>query len=257
MNLREAQAGTPVGRMPSEKILHFEVQRMRSIRLVVLSLAAAAAVGLTPSAGAAQSPTRGFADSWYWGVYGGYTSFTTAYGSQNITTNAPAIGVDWMITRTRFALHVFGDESFFNTSSSIGSPTGAAPLPVNITDMRRVGFDVMIFTPEIKAFKPYVGLGYSFNFINSASLRTCSTCTTFPSQAAADSNYTAINDARSMGKAFGNLGVMYVFKRWAPYGQLTVMPTEGTHNWFINGTGFTTQFALGVRYNFGTAIDKW
>lgn len=234
---------------------------MRSIRLVVLPLVAAAAVGLTPSAGAAQSQApataAGFADSWYWGVYGGNTNFSTAYGSQNITTNAPAIGLDWMITRTRVALHVFADQSFFNTASSINSPTGAAPLPVNITDMRRLGFDLMIFTPQYKAMKPYVGLGYSFNFINSASLRTCATCTTFPSQAAADSNNKAITNARSMGKAFGNVGVMYIYKRWAPYGQLTVMPTQGTSDWFINGTGFTTQFALGVRYNFGTSIDKW
>jgi hypothetical protein len=230
---------------------------MRSIRLVVLSVAAAAAVGLTPSTGAAQTAAQGFADSWYWGVYGGFTNFATAYGSQNITTNAPAIGVDWMITRTHFALHVFGDQSFFNTSSSVNSPTQSAPLPVDITDMRRVGFDVMIFTPEVKALKPYFGLGYSFNFINSATLRSCASCTTFPSQQAADQNNNAIASARSMGKAFGNFGAMYLYKKWAPYGQITVMPTQGKSDWFINGTGFTTQFVFGVRYNFGTSIDKW
>lgn len=235
---------------------------MRSIRLVVLSLVATAAVGLTPSVGTAQAPApapaSGFADSWYWGVYGGYTNFSTAYGSQNITTNAPAIGVDWMITRTRVALHVFADQSYFNTSSSIYTQnSGAAPLPVNITDMRRLGFDLMIFTPQYKAIKPYVGLGYSFNFINSATLRTCPTCATFPSQAAADSSVRLINDARSMGKVFGNVGAMWVWKRWAPFAQMTVMPTQGNSDWFINGSGFTTQWALGVRYNFGTSIDKW
>ena len=54
---------------------------MRSSRLVVLSLAAIGAAGLMPSVGAAQSATQGFADSWYWGAYGGYTSFATAFGA--------------------------------------------------------------------------------------------------------------------------------------------------------------------------------
>ncbi len=230
---------------------------MRSSRLVVFSLAAAAAVGLTPSAGSAQSATQGFTDSWYWGAYAGYTNFQTAFGTQNLHTNAPTIGVDWMLTRTGFALNIFADQSYFSTVSSISSPTSGAPLPVNINDMRRVGFSLMIFTPEIKMIKPYVGLGYSFNFINSAALRTCSGCTTFSTQAAADSNNTAITDARTEGKVFGNVGVMWLWKKWAPFAQVTVMPTQGTSDWYLNGAGFTTQWALGVRYNFGSSIDKW
>jgi len=231
---------------------------MRSSRLVVLSLAAAAAVGLTPSAGAAQSATQGFADSWYWGAYGGYTSFATAAGSQNLRTNAPTIGADWMLTRTKFALNVFLEQSYFSTTSSIASPTGAGLLAVNINDMRRAGFDLMVFTPEYKAIKPYVGFGYSFNFINSASLRSCASCvSTFPTQAAADSNQKAIVDARAMGKGFINVGAMYIYKRFAPFAQITVMPTQGTSDWYINGTGFTTIWAVGLRYNFGTSIEKW
>jgi outer membrane protein W len=230
---------------------------MRSSRLVVLSLAAIGAAGLTPSAGAAQSTTQGFADSWYWGAYGGYTNFATAFGSENLRTNAPSIGADWMLTRTRFALNIFADQSYFSTTSSIASPTGAAPLAVNINDMRRLGFAVMIFTPEYKAFKPYFGIGYSFNFINSAALRTCAGCSSFPTQAAADSNQKAIVDARSMGKAFGNVGVMWIYKRFAPFVQYTVMPTQGTSDWYLNGTGFTTIWAIGLRYNFGSSIEKF
>jgi hypothetical protein len=230
---------------------------MRSSRLVVLSIAALAAVGLTPSAGAAQSATQGFSDSWYWGAYAGMTHFSTAFGSQNISTNAPTIGADWMLTRSKFALNIFADQSYFSTTSSIGSPTSSAPLPVNISDMRRLGFDLMLFTPEYRAFKPYVGLGYSFNFINSASLRSCAGCVTFPTQAAADSNQKAIVDARAMGKAFASVGVMYIYKRFAPFAQITVMPTQGVSDWYLNGTGFTTIWAVGLRYNFGTSIDKW
>jgi outer membrane protein W len=230
---------------------------MRSSRLVVLLLAAAAAVGLTPSAGAAQSDSRDFTDSWYWGAYGGFTNFATAFGSQNVHTNAPSIGADWMLTRTNFALNIFADQSYFSTVSSIASPTGAGPLGVNINDMRRVGFAFMMFPHDFRAFKPYVGLGYSFNFINSAALRSCSGCGTFPTQAAADSNQQAITDARAMGKVFGNVGVMYIYKRFAPFVQAAVMPTQGASDWFLNGTGFTTIWAVGLRYNFGSSIEKW
>ena len=230
---------------------------MRSSRLVVLSLAAAATVGFTPSAAAAQAATQGFADSWYWGGYGGYTNFATAFGTENLRTNAPSIGADWMLTRTKFALNIFAEQSYFSTTSSINSPTGTAPLAVNINDMRRVGFDLMIFTPEYRRLKPYVGVGYAFNFINSAALRSCAGCNTFPTQAAADSNAKAINVARTQGKLFLNGGVMYIYKRWAPFAQYTVMPTQGKGGWYLNGTGFTTIWAMGLRYNFGSSMEKW
>ncbi len=230
---------------------------MRSSRLVVLSLAAAAAVGLTPSAGAAQSAAQGFTDSWYWGAYAGFTSFQTAFGTENLHTTAPVIGVDWMLTRAKFALNIFADQSYFSTLSSITSPTGAGPLAVNINDMRQVGFSLMIFTPEYKQFKPYVNLGYSFNFINSAALRTGSSGATFPTQAAADSNQTAIIDARAEGKVFGGVGVMYLYKKFAPFAQVMVMPTQGVSDWYLNGAGFTTMWSVGLRYNFGTSIEKW
>src|SRR5471032_2713987 len=223
--------------------------RMRSSRLVVLSLAAIATAALTPRTGAAQSATSGFADSWYWGAYGGYTNFSTAFGTQNITTNAPSIGVDWMLTRSRAALHVFAEQSYFSTTSSIGSPTGSAPLAVNINDMSRLGFDLMIFMPEYKMIKPYLGVGYAFNFINSASLRSCAGCNTFASQAQADSNQKAIVAARTQGKAFANVGAMWVYKRFAPFAQFTVIPTQGTSSWYLNGTGFTTQDRKSTRLN--------
>ncbi|MGH7653286.1 MAG: hypothetical protein ACREN6_01360 [Gemmatimonadaceae bacterium] len=225
---------------------------MRSSRLVVLSLATAAAVGFTPAAGHAQSASRPFADSWYWGVFGGVTNFATTPGSGNLHTTAPTVGIDWMLTREKFALNIFANQSYFSTTSSVADVNGSGPLPVGINDMRQVGFSLMLFTPEIKMIKPYVSLGYSFNFVNSAKLGTCAACTT----AAADSNATAIVDARAMGRVFANVGAMWVYKRWAPFAQVSLMPTQGASDWYINGTGFTTSFAAGIRYNFGSSIDK-
>jgi hypothetical protein len=225
---------------------------MRSFRLVVLSLAVTAAAGLTPSVGAAQA-TRGFADSWYWGAYGGAIDFATS--TTRITR--PSVGAEWMLTRTKFALDIFADQTYFSTTSSVANPTATGlgtTLPTNISDMRRIGFSVMLFTPEYGAFKPYFGVGYSFNLINSASL---SGANPGAAQTTRDSVSRAVNDARSMGKVFGSVGVMYIYKRFAPFAQFTLMPTTGAGDWYLNGPGMTKILAVGLRYNFGTSIDKW
>ena len=162
-----------------------------------------------------------------------------------------------MLTRTHIALHVFGEQSYFSTQSSISAASGGAPYAVNINDMRRVGFDLMIFTPEYRMIKPYVGVGYAFNFINSAALRSCAGCNTFATQAEADAAAKTITNARTMGKLFMNVGAMYIYKRFAPFAQATLMPSQGKSDWYLNGTGFTTMWNVGLRYNFGTSIDKW
>ena len=60
-----------------------------------------------------------------------------------------------------------------------------------------------------------------------------------------------------MGKAFANVGVMWIYKKFAPFAQFSVMPSQGVSDWYLNGTGFTTIWAIGLRYNFGSSIDKW
>jgi hypothetical protein len=120
-----------------------------------------------------------------------------------------------------------------------------------MTDMRRVGFSAMFLTPQIKMFKPYVGAGYSFNFIREASPEGASTGTVV-----APSVARQINAARSAGKLFGNIGVMALFGRYAPFAEYTVMPTQGKGTWLVNGDGFTTAWKLGLRYNFGSSIEK-
>ena len=225
---------------------------MRSSRLVVLSLAAVAAAGLVPATGVAQSAARPFADSWYWGVYGGVTNFSTTPGAGNLHTTAPTVGVDWMLTRQEFALNVFLNQSYFSTTSSVADVNGSGALPVAISDMRQVGFSMMLFLPQTKLMKPYVSLGYSFNLVNSAKLGTCGACTA----AAADSNATQIVSERSMGKFFANVGTMWVMKRWAPFVQAGIMPSQGASDWYVNGTGFTLSAMAGIRYNFGSSIDK-
>jgi hypothetical protein len=218
---------------------------MRSYRLVVPALLATLALGLVPQRAAAQR-TSSIQDSWLWGAYGGYASIPTAIA----TYNAPTVGIEWVITRTRYALNVFADQSYFNGISSI--PDLNTSRRVDMQDMRRVGFAGMIFTPELSVLKPYFGFGYSFNFIKQATPEGSS----FSSAAARDSVLKRVDDARAEGKAFGEFGVMAVYHRFSPFAQYVVMPTKGKGAWLVNGDGFTNMWQLGLRYNFGTSIEK-
>lgn len=218
---------------------------MRSFRVSVLALAA---LGLAPAPLGAQQAASGWQDSWYWGGYYGYTSFATTIAR----TNAPTIGVDWVITRSRYALNVFAEQSYFSAVSTVPDFPTSAPRRVDITDMRRVGFSAMIFTPEWKQLKPYLGLGWSFNFIKDGTPQG----SYFATPAARDTVLDRINSARSMGKFFGNVGFMWMNGKYAPFAQYTIMPTKGTGDWMVNGNGFTNIWSAGMRYNFGSAIDK-
>jgi outer membrane protein W len=222
---------------------------MRSIRLAAAALLLTAAAGMTPSSASAQTAsTASWQDSWFWGVYGGQMQFPTVIA----TTTAPTIGLDWVITRTNFALNVFADQSYFTNAPTTITDSGTTTLRrVQMTDMRRVGFSAMIFTPQYKMFKPYVGAGYSFNFIKDATPEGASTGTVVTPSVARQ-----INTARSAGKLFGNIGVMALFGRYAPFAEYTVMPTQGKGGWLVNGDGFTTVWKVGLRYNFGGSIQK-
>ena len=223
---------------------------MRSFRHILLALVASAAVGLSPSGVAAQEPAVAWQDSWFWGAYGGYTSFTTAIAR---TTNAPTLGVDWMITRERFALNIFAEQSYFNAISTVPDASTPAPRRVDITDMRRVGFAAMIFTPEVRMVKPYFNLGWAFNFIKTGTPEG----TFFKDSTSRNTLLSRIEDARASGKFFAGFGVTTLLRdRFAPFAQYSVMPTKGSGDWMLNGEGFANIFSIGLRYNFGTSIEK-
>ena len=218
---------------------------MRLFRASVIAAVAAAGFARPLSA---QTGTFPFQDAWYWGVYGGQLSFPTSQAR----TIAPTIGGDWMITRTNMALRVFAEQSYFDATSTITDyPTGA-PRIVNFTDMRRIGVNALIFTPPLNNLRPYVGLGYSFNFVREAS----PVGTYFASSAAKDSVDARVTRARTAGKLFGQLGMLVTWHRWAPFVEYTVMPSQGAKDWLVNGDGFTSAWSFGVRYNVGSSIEK-
>ena len=187
-------------------------------------------------------------DAWYWGLYGGQTSFPTTIAR----TTAPMVGGEWTITRKRFALNIFAEQSYFNAVSTVPDFPSSAPRRVDMQDMRRVGGSAMLFLPQYKYFHPWFGTGYAFNFIRTATPQG----TSYASPAARDQVLLRVDQGRSQGKLFGEVGMMFSYKEWAPFVQYTVMPTKGSSSWLVNGEGFTNIWKLGWRYSFGTSIEE-
>src|SRR5436190_23176990 len=115
---------------------------MRSSRLIPALVALAFAAAPARAQGAADWDVR--PNSWYWGMYGGQTSFATSIAR----TTAPMFGVEWTITRSKFALNVFAEQSYFNAVSTVRDFPTSAPRRVDIQDMRRVGGSAMMFLPQ-------------------------------------------------------------------------------------------------------------
>lgn len=227
---------------------------MRSI-LHKSMLTAATATALI---GALASPTvaQGVADwdvrpnSWYWGMYGGQTSFATSIAS----TNAPMFGIEWTVTRSKFALNLFAEQAYFESESTVTDPSTSAPRLVDIQNMRRVGGSGMFFLPPYRYFHPWIGGGYAFNFIPEATPQGSG----YASPADRTATFQRVNDGRAQGNMFAEMGMMLAVRKWAPFMSYTLMPTKGTGSWMVNGEGFTNIWKLGFKYSFGSAIqERW
>jgi hypothetical protein len=88
-------------------------------------------------------------------------------------------------------------------------------------------------------------------------VRATSEGSDFVSPAAKDTVEQRIQAAKSRGSVLMIVGLQADVKKWAPFVQATVMPTQGAGGKFlINGAGFTYYLEGGIRYNFGSAIEK-
>lgn len=218
---------------------------MRTISRLGCALTLAA---LLPAAAAAQRAGAPIENSWFWGAGGGRISFPTYFHR----VDAPMIGADWLITRQRWALQVYASQAYFTDSSTVTDPNSSGLRKALMTDMRRVGFQGIMFLPNWSWFRPYAGAGYSLNYVKQAS----PIGTFFNSAAARDSAQKRVNDAKSIANPTFTGGFMITWHRFAPYAQYTSMPTKGSGKWLLNGEGSTSFWEAGMRYNFGSAIEK-
>ena len=221
---------------------------MRSIRTLTAGLACAAffpAVAAAQQAAAPQT-ARSFTDSWYWGAKGGISMFGAA--AENVS--APTVGGEWMITRTKIAMYVSVEQSFFDTQGAVFDPTsvGSARI-VDIKDSRRYNLQLFAFPKQFGAFRPYAGLGYALIMIRDASPEG-----TFANAATQDTVLATVDDRSSRTTPVFTLGGQLDFSRAALFVQASTMATR--NRFLINGKANTYLIEGGLRYNLAGAIEK-
>ncbi|MGH9424058.1 MAG: hypothetical protein ACRD3J_29060 [Thermoanaerobaculia bacterium] len=214
---------------------------MQKLRSVVVALVAAMVV----SAAAEAQVIRDFDNSWFWGAKAGINTFSAA-GHGNGT--APNIGIDWLITRSRGGLYVSGDQSIFNHDVDVADPgSTTGQRTVRVDDMRRLTFAALAFPKHFGGITPYAGVGYMIAVLGDARIRLDS-LNAFPSNAFIDN----VETARSRGAVLGMLGVQIQTRRAAVFAQETMLPANS--QFLLNGV--LSFFEFGVRYNFGSSIDR-
>ena len=215
---------------------------MRLFRSPLLGLALLAAL---PTIGSAQAG-RLFKDSWFWGAKTGVMMYSTKAVENAIS---PMVGGEWLITRTRGALYVSYDQTFFNNDSAIQDILNTNGVRiVNMDDMRRVTFAALAFPKEYVGFRPYGGLGVALNFIQTATPRG-----TYVSASQANDIAATVEDQRTRASVLVMAGVQAQYSRWSVFGQATMMPAHA--QFLINGRS-TYFLEGGLRYNIGTSIER-
>jgi hypothetical protein len=222
---------------------------MRIVRTFRLALAVAAVVPALAGGQATSNTARGFDDSWFWGIRGGSTMFTTG-ANGDTKVSAPTVGAEWMITRSRMALYVAVEQAFFDNTAAVFDASAAGSLrPVDISDLRSYNAGVYFFPIRYGNLRPYAGVGVAINVIQNAEPR--GTYTSEESQLAV---FESVDDQSSRISAALTAGAQYQVGRASIFGQVATMPTR--RNFLINGAANTFVLQGGVRFNLLGAIEK-
>jgi hypothetical protein len=214
---------------------------MQKLRAVAVAMAAA----LVGSASANAQGMRNFDNSWFWGAKAGINTFTP---SGHGTTSTANLGIDWLITRTKGGLYVSGDQSIFERDVEVfDQASKTSQRTVRVNDMRRISFAAVAFPKHFGGITPYAGIGYTIAVLGSARI-FADTANTFPTNAFIDE----VESKRSRAGILGMGGVQIQTKRAAIFAQESLLPAN-TGFLFSSALSF---FEFGVRYNFGSSIDR-
>lgn len=214
------------------------MQKLRAVAVAVVAT-------LVVSASANAQEMRNFDNSWFWGFKSGINTFS-APGHGN--TSTVDLGVDWLITRTRGGLYVSGNQSIFKRDVDVFDPASRTnQRTVQVSDLRRISFAALAFPKHFGGITPYGGVGYTIAVLGDARVYVDST-NTFPNNAFLDK----VEAARSRGAVMGMAGVQIQTRRAAIFAQETMLPSNS--NFLFNSV--LSFFEFGVRYNFGSSIDR-
>jgi hypothetical protein len=213
-----------------------------------------AAIGLAallPRPSAAQEG-RQFKDAWFWGIKGGGLLYSSASTENSF---APSVGAEWLITRSRAGLYVSFDQSFLSTNGQFFDRDSDSTFYRNVAlkNLRRFGIVGMVFPLQTAKYHPYFGVGYTLNQIGSAS---------FTGAFASPARYQiALDSVQSKKTSFSPTfigGLQVRMPGFSVFGQAVASPTQ--QSFFLynqsGGTAFNFSLEGGIRYNFGSSIDR-
>jgi hypothetical protein len=211
------------------------------------AVAVAVVATLVVSASASAQEMRNFDNSWFWGFKSGVNTFS-APGHGN--TSTVDLGVDWLITRTNGGLYVSGNQSIFKRDVDVfDAASSTGQRTVQVSDLRRISFAALAFPKHFGGITPYGGIGYTIAVLGDARVYVDTTAgNPSPNNAFLDK----VDHARSRGAVFGMGGVQIQSRRAAIFAQETMLPSNGQFL-FPSVLSF---FEFGVRYNFGSSIDR-
>lgn len=223
---------------------------MRMVRTAAKALVAIALVPGLLTAQEADRSAKEFTDSWFWGLHSGAMMFSAGVDAESKVT-APTIGGEWFITRSRIALRVSVEQAFFDEQAGVFDATvSGAVRPVDVNDWRRYSAEMYFFASPLRNIRPYAGVGVSINVLQDATPTG-----SFASEASLDSVYTQVHELSSRASAVFTAGAQMGFGRTAVFLQGSAMPTR--NNFLFSRSQYTTVLSAGVRYNFGSAIEKF
>ncbi|MGH7602670.1 MAG: hypothetical protein ACRENK_01585 [Gemmatimonadaceae bacterium] len=214
---------------------------MQKHRAVAVAMVAA----LVLSASVNAQEMRNFDNSWFWGAKAGINTFS---GPGLGATSTANMGIDWLITRTRGGLYVSGDQSIFQRDVEVfDAASNTLQRTVRVNDMRRISFAALAFPKHFGGITPYAGVGYMIAVLGRARVFV-DTANTFPSNGFLDQ----VESMRSRGAVLGMGGVQIQTKRAAIFAQETLLPSNSE---FLLSS-VLSFFEFGIRYNFGSSVDR-
>lgn len=211
-----------------------------------LSILAVVACAAAHTAQAQQG--RPFEDSWFWGLKTGGLAFGDSAGNYR---QAPVLGLEWLLTRTKAGLYVSFSQAFTNQAAEI--PATASILDttkrvVNVQNVRRLELALMGFPGDHLRFHPYFGGGFVLDLIGSATPQG-------PYTTKNDQTF-ALQTVDSLKVAFAPMfivGAQWALKRFSVFGQGNV--SMAPQNFLVGATrSIMFAYEMGIRWNVGSSI---
>jgi hypothetical protein len=219
---------------------------------MVRTAAALAGLTLLPSLLFAQSngSSNGMKDSWFWGINGGAMLFNAGF-DEDVMVTAPSVGGEWLITRTNVALRVSVAQAFFEEQSAIFDPTVSGSVrPVDVKDWRRYAAELYFMPSGDRSLVPYAGFGLALNVLQSAT-----PAGSFSSEESLEEVFTLVDEFSTRASLMFTLGTQVRVGRSGVFVQASAMPTR--NQFLLNRSNYTIGLEAGIRYNVGSAIERF